>query len=51
MQRRLSLVRAAPRPKALGEPEEAHLVDGALHFREGALDDLVLHGRHAEWAL
>src|SRR5438874_4782769 len=51
MQRRQSLVRVPPRPKAVGEPEEVDFVDGAQHFRDGALDDFVVQGRHAEWAL
>lgn len=35
-------VRIAPRPEAVGEPEEVGLVDGAQHLGHRALDDLVL---------
>lgn len=34
-------VRIAPRPEAVGEPEEVGLVDGAQHLGHRALDDLV----------
>ncbi|WP_349770482.1 hypothetical protein [Bradyrhizobium barranii] len=35
-------MRIPPRPKAVGEPEEVGLVDGAQHLGYRALDNLVL---------
>lgn len=40
-------MRVPLRPEAVGEPEEVDLVDGAQHFSDRTLDDLVLQGRHA----
>ena len=48
MQRRQSLVRVPPRPKAVGEPEEVDFVDGAQRLGDRALDDFVLQGRNTE---
>ena len=45
------VVRAAPRPEAVAEPEEVLLVDGVQDFDRGALDDLVLQRGHAQGAL
>ena len=38
-------------PEAVGEPKEVDLVDGAQHFGDHALDDLILERRHAERTL
>jgi len=48
VQRRQSLLRVPPRPKAVAEPEEVDFVDGAQRLGHRALDDLVLQGWHAE---
>src|SRR3990170_1656016 len=41
-------VRAAPRPKPVGEAEEVRLVDGVQHLRRRALDDLVFQRGDAQ---
>jgi site-specific DNA recombinase len=45
------VVRAAPRPEAVREPEEVRLEDGVQHLDHRTLDDLVLQRRDAERAL
>ena len=44
-------MRVPLRPEAVGEPEEVDLVDGAQHFSDRTLDDLVLQGRYAKGTL
>src|SRR6266849_6508833 len=45
------IVRAAPGPEPVREPEEVFLVDRVQHRSRRPLDDLVLQGGHGERAL
>src|SRR5215218_1163186 len=45
------VVRPAPGPEAIREPEEVLLVDRVQHRRRGPLDDLVLQRRNGQRAL
>src|SRR6266542_3710206 len=45
------IVRAAPSPEPIREPEEVFLVDRAQHRSRGSLDDLVFEGRDRQRAL
>ena len=45
------VVRAAPRPESVREPEEVFLVDRVQQRDHRPLDDLVLKGRDRERAL
>jgi hypothetical protein len=47
----LRVVRAAPGPESVREPEEVFLVDRVEHRGRRPLDDLVLQGRNRERAL
>ena len=47
-QRIQRIVRAAPGPEPVGEPEKVLLVDGVEHLDHGPLDDLVLQRGDAE---
>ena len=47
-QRIQRIMLGVPRPEPVGEPLEVRLVHGVQHFRDGALDDLVLQRRDAE---
>ena len=51
VERRQSLVRVPPRPKAVGEAKEVDFVDGAQRLGDRTLDDLIFQGWNPERAL